>query len=140
MCPTLRELLEAPEGARSLAPEAMTEVIGELVLLLARLLVQTTVMSASPQTVNPEALDRLLTVDEVSGILSLRPARVYELIRMRRLPGLHVGKHVRVRSGDLQAWIEGQREKVVDTKFEPSLSSPPPMTRPSTKARGKQSR
>lgn len=138
MAPTLREVLEAPERVGSLPPEAMPEMLGELVLLLVHLLKQ---ISGTPGTTHqkkPEDLDRLLTVAETATILSLRPARVYELVRQRVLRAVRVGRYVRVRSRDLQAWIEAQREEGVDGRIQPGLSSPPPMT--STNARGKRSR
>ena len=134
---TLRELIEAPERARALPPDAMAAVLGELILLLARLLVHTSATLTTTQTARPEALDRLLSVVEVATVLSLRVPRVYELIRRGRLPAVRVGRSVRIRPCDLHAWIEGQREKIMDTNFEPSLSSPPPMSRSMTKARGR---
>jgi excisionase family DNA binding protein len=135
--PTLRELLEAPDLARSLQPGAMAEVLGELVLLLARFLAQASATPGTTQATNPEDPDRLLTVRETAALLSVRPPHVYELVRRHTLPAVRVGRFVRLRARDLHAWTEGQREKVVDTKFEPSLSSPPPMTRASTKAGSK---
>ncbi len=140
MAPTLREVLEAPERVGSLPPEAMPEVLGELVLLLVHLLTQISGTPGTKHPKKPEDLDRLLTVAETATVLSLRPARVYELVRQRVLPAVRVGKYVRVRSRDLQAWIEDQREEGVDGRIQPGLSSPPPMTRPSTKGRGKRSR
>src|SRR6266851_1385617 len=114
MPPTiLRELLEAPERARSLPPEAMAEVLGELVLLLARLLVQTTVTPSTSQTEQPEALDRLLSAVEVATVLGVRVPRVYEIIRQHRLPTVRVGKYLRVRPSDLRTWIDDQREEAV---------------------------
>jgi excisionase family DNA binding protein len=140
MRPSLRDLLDAPDRARSLQPEAMAEVLGDLVLLFTRLLLQASATPETMQATKPEDPDRLLTVDETATILNLRPARVYELARRRVLPAVRVGKYVRVRSRDLQSWIEDQREEGVDGRIQPGLSSPPPMTRASMKARGKQSR
>jgi excisionase family DNA binding protein len=140
MPPTLRELLEAPELARSLPQEAIAEVLGELVLLLARLLIQTTVSSGQAQIEKPEALDRLLSAVEVATVLGVRVSRVYEIIRQHRLPTVRVGKYLRVQRSDLRTWIDDQREEAVDAKIHPSLGSPLPMIRPITKGRGKQSR
>lgn len=134
MPPALRDLVDSPERARALPPEAMAAVLGELILLLARLLVQTAVTPNTTHPKNPPELERLLTVAETATILNLRPARVYELVRRRVLPIVRVGKTLRVKSGDLRGWIEGQREKIMDTNFEPSLSSLPPMRRSMTKA------
>jgi excisionase family DNA binding protein len=140
MPPTLRELLEAPERARSLPPEAMAEALGELILLVARLLVQTSVTPGTTQTENPETLDRLLSPVEVAAVLGVRVSRVYELIRQHRLPTVHVGRYLRVRRSDLRTWIDDQREEAVDARIHPSLGSPLPMSRPKMKGPGKQSR
>jgi len=48
---------------------------------------------------------RLLTAEEVAGILQVPKARVYELIRLKRLPSVHVGRLVRVPEEDFRAWI-----------------------------------
>ncbi len=82
----------------------------------------------------------MLTVREAATLLNLRHAYVYELIRQRTLPALHVGKYVRIRSRDLQAWIEAQREEGVDGKIQPGLGFSPPMTRSRSKTQGRKSR
>ena len=48
---------------------------------------------------------RLLTVPEVSLCLSVRPSRVYGLIRAGVLPAVRVGRQVRVLDDDLRQWI-----------------------------------
>jgi excisionase family DNA binding protein len=141
MPPTLRELLEAPENARALPPEAMAAILGELVLLLARLLVMSnTSVPGTQQDPKQDVQEHLLTVPQAADLLGVRRAHIYALARRRELPVIHVGKYVRVRSRDLQSWIEDQREEGVDGRIQPGLSSPPPMTRPTTKVRGKRSR
>jgi excisionase family DNA binding protein len=136
--PSLDELLEAPERARALPPDAIAAVIGETLLLLCRL-VQASTMPNTTQAKKPEDPDRLLTVRETAALLSVRPPHVYELIRRGRLPAVRVGKYVRVKSGDLKAWLEDQREEGVDGRIQPGLSSLPPMSRSSMKARGQKS-
>jgi len=138
MTTTLRDLVEAPERASSIPPNAMAGLLGELVLLLARLLVQISVTPTYEQA--GKDIDRLLTVRETATFLSVRPPHVYELIHRRVLPAVRVGKYVRVRASDLHAWIENQREEGVDGKIQPGLSSPLPMSRPTTKTRGRKSR
>jgi excisionase family DNA binding protein len=140
MAPTLRELIEAPESMQTLSPEARAAVLGQVVILLAQLLVQAAATPVTTPVQKGQDPARLLTVAETAHLLSVRPPHVYELIRRRRLPALRVGKYVRVRSRDLQAWIEDQRGEGVDGRIQPGLSSPQPMTRPSTKVRGKRSR
>lgn len=50
-------------------------------------------------------MEPLLTVQEVSAILQVRPARVYELVRIGLLPAVHLGRQVRFRKAELERWI-----------------------------------
>jgi len=136
----IRDLLEDPARVASLPPDAIVPVLGELLSLLARLLIQVSTAPGTTHAKKPEDLDSLLTVHETATVLNLRPARVYNLVRRRALPAVRVGKYVRVRSRDLQAWIEAQREEGVDENLQAGLGFSPPMTRPSTKGRDKRSR
>src|ERR1700730_824852 len=141
MPPTLRELLEAPENARALPPEAMATILGELVLHLARLLVMiNTRVPGTQQDPKQEIQEHLLTVQQAADLLGVRPAHVYALARRRELPVIYVGKFVRIRQGDLHTWLERHRKEGVAENVQPGLGFSPPMTRASTKARGKQSR
>jgi excisionase family DNA binding protein len=49
----------------------------------------------------------LLTVAETADVLRVTPQRVYELIRDGLLPGIRLGRQVRVDDAQLQAWIAG---------------------------------
>lgn len=51
----------------------------------------------------------LLTVTETAELLSVSPGYVRRLVRERRIPHHKVGKFVRFRSGDLEAWVEAGR-------------------------------
>lgn len=59
---------------------------------------------------------KLLTVKEVSEILDLKPARIYELMRERRLPFVKIGeRQYRYSEMALLNWIEqgGNRQSEV---------------------------
>jgi hypothetical protein len=91
MCPSLRDLLEAPERARALPPEAMAAILGELVLLLARLLVMiNTSVPGTQQDPKQDVQERLFTVQQVADLLGVRRAHIYALARRRELPVIHV--------------------------------------------------
>jgi excisionase family DNA binding protein len=47
----------------------------------------------------------LLTVREAADVLRVTPQRVYELIRAELLPGIRLGRQVRVDEAQLQTWI-----------------------------------
>lgn len=59
---------------------------------------------------------KLLTVKEVSEIFDLKPARIYELTRERKLPFVQIGeRQYRYSETALQNWIEngGNRQNEV---------------------------
>ena len=50
---------------------------------------------------------KLLTVKEVSRILDLKPARIYELTRQKKIPFVQIGeRQYRYSESALQTWIE----------------------------------
>jgi len=58
--------------------------------------------------------EKLLKVDEVGEFLGLKPARVYELCREKRLPFILIGeRQYRFSKSSLMSWVEngGNREQ-----------------------------
>ena len=56
--------------------------------------------------------DRLLTVEQVAGLLQVPPSCVYSRTRNRtldRIPGFRLGKYWRFREAEVLAWLEQQR-------------------------------
>ena len=51
-------------------------------------------------------IPKLLTIDEVAGILNVKVARAYELARTGLLPTVKLGRQVRIEERRLIAWIE----------------------------------
>lgn len=49
---------------------------------------------------------KLLTIDEVAGILNVKVTRAYELARTGLIPTVRLGRQVRVDERRLIAWIE----------------------------------
>lgn len=56
--------------------------------------------------------DDFLTVPEVAERLRVRTMTIYRWIEAGKLPALQVGKHYRIRTGDLEAMLEGSRVTV----------------------------
>lgn len=62
---------------------------------------------------NPEKIaltPLVLTIPQVASLLQVKPAQVYELTRARssrRLPAVKVGKFLRFRLTDVQAYVNG---------------------------------
>jgi len=59
-------------------------------------------------------MDRLLTVDEVAEILHVSPAWVYDHADRKRpvIPSVRLGKAVRFRPEDVEAFIERMTRRV----------------------------
>jgi excisionase family DNA binding protein len=57
------------------------------------------------------ALDRLLTVDDLANQLNVPVATIYAW-RYRRQgpPGFRVGKHLRYRHGDVEKWVNDKHK------------------------------
>ena len=47
----------------------------------------------------------LLTIPEVARLLRVRPIRAYQLVRDGVIPGVRLGRQVRVEKNTLLAWI-----------------------------------
>ena len=48
----------------------------------------------------------LLTADQAAGLLRVRRARIYELIRDNQIPAVRIGRQVRVHASKLAAWVD----------------------------------
>ncbi len=58
-----------------------------------------------------EALDRLLTVEELADYLGVPVATIYAWrYRGEGPPGFRVGRHLRFRQSDVEQWIRGRLE------------------------------
>lgn len=56
-------------------------------------------------------MDRLLTLQEVAEVLSIPIGTIYQWrTKGEGPPGIRVGRHVRVRQGDLEHWLEAQAD------------------------------
>ncbi|MBO0832510.1 MAG: helix-turn-helix domain-containing protein [Actinobacteria bacterium] len=54
--------------------------------------------------------EKLLRVDDVQAILGIGRTKVYAMIRQGELPVLRVGRLVRIRRSDFEAWVAGRVE------------------------------
>ena len=76
--------------------EAPPMTIAEIPRTLAPALTETSIVSRVG----------LLTVEDVAEFLQVKPARVYEAVKQRRLRALRVGRLLRFRTQDLEAFLE----------------------------------
>ncbi|MCC7360556.1 MAG: helix-turn-helix domain-containing protein [Anaerolineales bacterium] len=49
--------------------------------------------------------DNVMTVPEVARYLKLSKSKVYCLVQQRQIPHIKIGRNVRVREKDVQAWL-----------------------------------
>ena len=56
-------------------------------------------------------LDPLVTITELAEYLGVPVKTIYEWRQTGRGPvGIRIGRHLKFRLGDVQAWVEGQRD------------------------------
>ena len=53
---------------------------------------------------------RLLTAEEIAEILGVSRSKVYQMMRLREIPTITLGKNVRVSQEDLENYINNNRE------------------------------
>lgn len=56
--------------------------------------------------------DPILTIPEVARYLKISKSKVYLLVAREEIPYLKIGRCVRIRRKDLQAWIEKQSNQL----------------------------
>ncbi len=52
--------------------------------------------------------DPVLTIPEVAEYLRISKSKIYYLVSRNQIPHLKIGRNVRIRESDLQAWMESQ--------------------------------
>ena len=98
--PSLDQLIQDPAKAAILPPEiAQALLIG--LASIQPLLVQRALMGPLDKTGEED----LLTIDQVAARLKLSQYRAYELCRQGELKAIRLGKSVRVKPSDLQAYV-----------------------------------
>lgn len=56
--------------------------------------------------------DPILTIPEVAHYLKISKSKIYSLVSKEEIPHLKIGRNVRIRRKDLQAWIEKQNSRL----------------------------
>lgn len=52
--------------------------------------------------------DPILSIPEVARYLKISKSKIYSLVSKEEIPHLKIGRNVRIRRQDLQAWMEKQ--------------------------------
>ena len=108
---TIDELLHDPELARSLSRKELAAAYQHAARLEADL--RALLMTAPAETSSGEAVNKLLTVPAAAAQLGVPKSKLYELARRGDLPVVKLGKYVRVRTADLEKWIDARSLPVV---------------------------
>jgi excisionase family DNA binding protein len=53
--------------------------------------------------------EELLTPEDVCRLLKIKRSYLYDLTHRNRIPHLKLGRHLRFRRSDLEAWLAGKR-------------------------------
>lgn len=61
--------------------------------------------------------DPILTIPEVARYLKMSKSKIYSLVAREEIPHLKIGRNVRIRRKDLQAWIEKQSDQLTFEGF-----------------------
>jgi excisionase family DNA binding protein len=56
--------------------------------------------------------DPILTIPEVARYLKISKSKIYSLVAREEIPHLKIGRNVRIRRKDLQAWMEKQTSQL----------------------------
>jgi excisionase family DNA binding protein len=65
----------------------------------------------------PRSEDPILTIPEVARYLKMSKSKSYSLVAREEIPHLKIGRNVRIRRKDLQAWIEKQSDQLTFEGF-----------------------
>ena len=56
-------------------------------------------------------MEKLLTIDELTSVLSVKKSTIYQWIHLRLIPYMKVGRFVRFREKDIQRWLTSREVK-----------------------------
>jgi len=96
-------VLRDPANAGELSPAARSALLAQIAAVLVALAAGSDAAMQTPP--EAEGTDRLLSVPKAAARLGFKPEYLYDLIRRRQFPAVHVGKYVRVRLSDLESLV-----------------------------------
>jgi excisionase family DNA binding protein len=60
--------------------------------------------------------EKFWTVSEASLFLSVKPSTIYQWVHLKKIPHYKIGRIIRFKRRDLEAWVEEFRKERVDEK------------------------
>jgi len=58
-------------------------------------------------------MKKLLTVDEVAKVLSVKKSTLYQWVHLRLIPHIKVGRFVRFKEEEIERWLKERKVKPV---------------------------
>jgi len=62
--------------------------------------------------------NEFLTVKQISSYLAVKVSTIYTMVEQRKLPHYRIGRQIRFKRSEIDEWMAGQREAVVEVKME----------------------
>jgi excisionase family DNA binding protein len=59
-----------------------------------------------------------LNVQNIANYLGIRTSTLYSMVEKKRVPHYRIGRQIRFKKTEIDAWMAGQREAAVDVKME----------------------
>jgi len=53
-------------------------------------------------------MEKIYTVPQVAEYLQISRSKMYDWVKKGKIPHVRIGRNVRIRESDLQAWIDAQ--------------------------------
>lgn len=59
-----------------------------------------------------------LDVQAIARYLGIKPSSIYSMVEEKKVPHYRIGRQIRFKKSEIDEWMAGQREAVVDVKME----------------------
>lgn len=59
-----------------------------------------------------------LNIKDVADYLKVRRSTIYNFVEQKSIPHYRLGRQIRFRKEDIDRWMAGQKQEVIDTKVE----------------------
>lgn len=70
--------------------------------------------------------EKLLTVEQVAGLLNITPQGVYGFVRKKKIPTIKISRRcVRFRFEDIEAWLKSKSQSAEQAVYEPYKTKSP---------------
>jgi excisionase family DNA binding protein len=109
--PTFDDLLAQPERVKELPPAIALDILTRVVALTPLL------VSRAAVPPDPPIEHRCLTADDVAERLHVPTQFVYDLVRRKMLPAVHVGKYVRVPLAAFERWLKNALDTEISLMY-----------------------